>query len=197
MTKEWPNVMSQSKVNTLKKKMASAFKGSYFSRNFPKGALTCANIAGTLEKMAMNGTPIDVLVIDYADILAPSKSKYQDNRFAVSEIWGDLRTISQTYETAVITATQADAEAYNNDQHQGSFSESKTKNAYITASIAIDKAPVDDNVFKLTYLFRRNGDTSRSVYCGSDLATSRPAVKVCWVPKKEKLERAPVGRIKN
>ena len=195
--KEWETPISQKKVMAIKQRAARIFRGRFFSRNFPKGTLTCSTIKGVLDKLTMNGTPIDVVIIDYADIVAPSKSKYQDNRHAVTEIWGDFRTISQTYGVALITATQADAEAYNNDQHQGSFSESKTKNAYVTATLAIDKTIIDVNVFKLSYLFRRNGDTSRSVYVGSDLATSRPAVKVAWVPKKDKQERAPVGRIKN
>lgn len=188
--------ISQSEANRGKAAYAKKWRNKFFSYNYPKGALTVAIIQSLLDKKAEEGKPIDVVVLDYADIIAPSKSKYQDNRHAVTEIWGDLRALSQTNDIALITATQADADSYNNDQHQGSFSESKTKNAYITAEFAIDKSGHDEHLYKISYLFRRAGSISKSIYVGADLSTSRPAVVSAWVPKPKKADRAPAGKIK-
>ena len=188
--------LPQAKANELKAKYYKALKGKFFTRNFPKSSLTISTIRSILDSMADRGHQIDLLIVDYADILAPSKSKYQDNRHAITEIWGDMRALSQTYDLCLLTATQADADSYNNEQHQGSFSESKTKNAFITAEYAIDKTPYDPNVYKLKYLFRRSGSLGHSILVGSDLATTHPAMKTCWVPKAKDKERQPVGKIK-
>ena len=147
----------------------------------------------------MRGIHIDVVVVDYADILRPEKSKYSDNRHAITEIWGDMRTVSMSYNVALITATQSDAATYENDIGQSSFSESKTKNAFITAEIGIDKTEYHESIFKLKYVFRRAGSISNAIYVMSDLSTYRPAMSAMWVPvanrssSKKKNGRASFG----
>lgn len=179
---EYDDYIGQKRSNKVKKMLAKAASGRFFSRNFPRGMLTVATTRSILDSLSIRGINIDVLIIDYADILGASKSKYSDNRHAVTEIWGDLRTLSQTYDLALITATQANASSYTEELSEKSFSESKTKRAFITAEIGIDKTEIHESVFKLHYTFRRTG-TKRGIYVASDLATYQPAVKSCWVPK--------------
>lgn len=178
------HAITQEESNRAKKALAKAAKGRFFSRNYPRGMLTVHTIRSILDSLSMRGVEIDVLIVDYADILGASKTKYQDNRFAITEIWGDLRTLSQSYNLALITATQANASAYTEELSEKSYSESKTKRAFITSEIGIDKVEGHDNIFKLSYTFRRTGTKSRSIYVGSDLATYQPACQAIWVPKK-------------
>jgi hypothetical protein len=188
--------ITQSEFNSVKDKCSDLFRGRLFTRNFPRGTLSVDTIRSILDNLSLRGISIDVVIIDYADILRPSQSKYSDNRHAVTEIWGDLRTLSMSYKLALITATQTDASSYTTEIGQGSFSESKTKNAFITAEIGIDKTDYD-GVFKLKYVFRRSGSLSRFIYVGSDLATYRPAMMAIWGPSKVATDdRKVFGRIK-
>lgn len=186
------NGLTQDEFNSIKRKCAKRFAGRLFTRNFARGTLEVSTMRTIMDNLSLRGVKIDVLIVDYADILRPSKSKYSDNRHAITEIWGDLRTLSSTYKLALITATQSDAESYENELHQGSFSESKTKNAFITAEIGIDKTAHHESIFKLKYVFRRTGSLSKAIFVASDLATYRPAMKAIWVPKDKKQNRKDV-----
>lgn len=181
-TIEHETSLSQEQVNSVKAKCAKKYRNKLFTRTFPRGTLSCSIIRTILDNLSMRGHKIDVVVIDYADILRPEKSKYSDNRHAITEIWGDLRTISMTFKVALVTATQSDADSYENELNQTSFSESKTKNAYITAEIGIDKTEYHESIFKLKYIFRRSGSVSNAIYVMSDLSTYRPAIDSIWVP---------------
>jgi hypothetical protein len=188
--------ITQEQFNKVKRKCSKLFRNRFFTRNFPRGTLSVSTIRSILDNLSMRGVQIDVVIIDYADILRPTKSSYSDNRHAITEIWGDLRTLSMSYQLALITATQTDASTYENEIGQGSFSESKTKNAFITAEIGIDKTEYE-GVFKLKYVFRRTGSMSRFVYVASDLAAYRPAMMCIWGPNKLGSEtRKPFGKIK-
>ena len=191
--------VSQQQADKVKRKCSRIFKERLFSRNFPRGSLSCSIIRTILDTLSMRGVHIDVVVVDYADILRPEKSKYSDNRHAITEIWGDMRTISMSYNVALITATQSDAATYENEIGQSSFSESKTKNAFITAEIGIDKTEYHESIFKMKYVFRRAGSISNAIYVMSDLSTYRPAMSAMWVPtanrssSKKKNGRASFG----
>lgn len=81
----------------------------------------------------------DVIVIDYADILAPDDTR-QDFRHQQNQTWKTLRRISQDYSCLVVTATQADAAAYNQDTlDMSNFSEDKRKYAHVTSMYSLNQ----------------------------------------------------------
>lgn len=194
--KEWEDALTQRDYDNVLRKCLSLFEGRLFTRNFPRGSLSVDTIRSILDSLSIRGIEIDVVVIDYADILRPSKNKYSDNRHAITEIWGDLRTLSSSYEVALITATQTDASTYTNKITQGSFSESKTKYAFITAEVCINKHEEYEGVFELGYTFRRTGSLSRSIFIASDLSTYRPIMKAVWAPKKADGEKRAVAKFR-
>lgn len=81
----------------------------------------------------------DVIVIDYADILAPEDSR-MEFRHQQNETWAALRSLSLTRHALVVTATQAAASAYEREsQKLGDFSEDKRKYAHVTATYALNR----------------------------------------------------------
>ena len=96
-------------------------------------------IKGILNQWEMeDGFIPDVIVIDYADILIATKTK--EFRHQQNEIWKDLRSLSQEKDCLVITATQADAKAY--EQHTlklSNFSEDKRKYAHVTGLYGLNQ----------------------------------------------------------
>ena len=80
----------------------------------------------------------DVIIIDYADLLVPSKNiefRHQQN-----QIWKELRALSQERNNLLITATQTDADSYEKDiLSRKNFSEDKRKFAHVTAMYGLNQ----------------------------------------------------------
>jgi len=73
----------------------------------------------------------DVIIVDYADILAPMDSR-MDERGRQNEIWKSLRALSQERYCAVFTATQANADSYTKKSlTESNYSEDKRKYAHV------------------------------------------------------------------
>jgi hypothetical protein len=77
----------------------------------------------------------DVIVIDYADNLAPITASLEF-RHQQNETWSALRRVSQDRHCCVITATQADARAYDSkDVRATHFTEDKRKYGHVNHGI--------------------------------------------------------------
>jgi len=83
----------------------------------------------------------DVVIIDYADILAPEETSGRfDFRHQVNETWKALRRLSQEWHALVVTPTQADAASYAADvQSMRNFSEDKRKMAHVTGVLGLNQ----------------------------------------------------------
>lgn len=97
------------------------------------------NILATWERVE-DFVP-DVIVIDYADILAPEIGS-KEFRHQQNDTWKALRRLSQDHHCCVITATQADAASYDQKSvKRSNFSEDKRKYAHATAMYALNQTP--------------------------------------------------------
>jgi hypothetical protein len=106
----------------------------------------------------------DVIVIDYADILAPEDSK-KDQRTIQDERWRALRRLSQDFNCLVITATQAGRSTYTSDVVSASdVSEDKRKNAHLTGMLGLHQVPEEKShgVIRVGWLMLREGDFNES-----------------------------------
>lgn len=104
----------------------------------------------------------DVIIIDYADILAPEDNR-QDKRDQVNETWKALRRLSQERKCCVISATQADADSYDKkSQNLKNFSEDKRKYAHVTLSLALNQTPQEKErgIMRIGSLLAREDDFS-------------------------------------
>lgn len=76
-------------------------------REFPADRATVTDIEAYLLTTAQQwGAMPDFLVIDYADLCRP-RQRHENLRHQLSEIYTHIRSIGQTYNLAVITASQA------------------------------------------------------------------------------------------
>lgn len=90
----------------------------------------------------------DVIVIDYADILAPDPDfKRLDFRHQQNKTWQRLRALSQTQHCLVVTATQAASRSYDKESLKLSdFSEDKRKYAHVTAMYGLNQKPEEKKI---------------------------------------------------
>lgn len=108
----------------------------------------------------------DVVVIDYADILAPPMG-VRDVLDQTDETWKRLRRLSQEKHCLVVTASQSSALAYAGKDRTLSrkhFSGRKTKLAHVNAMIGINCTDEDKTlgIMRLNYVVRRNARFSES-----------------------------------
>lgn len=142
--------------------------------------LSVAMIANTLELWSNQGWDADVVIIDYADILAPPYAG-PDSRDQINTNWKRLATLRQTRHCCVITATQADAGSYNAETiGKSNFADDKRKYAHVTGTVGINQTPreKEDGIYRLNWLVLRENDFSESkcVYVAGCLHLCRPAM---------------------
>jgi hypothetical protein len=151
----------------------------------PNSTINVAGIRSILYSWIRRGWVPDVLVVDYADILAPPAGTV-DTRDQINATWKQLRALSQELHILVATATQADAASYDAETlSKSNFSEDKRKLAHVTGMVGInqkDDKEKGDGLQRLNWVGLRDGEFSASRVChvGGSLAVANPAVVSCW-----------------
>lgn len=185
VTKEYSSNMTLSRARmAFKKAIKSRMKSQdpYLKMSVHMaGSLSVADIEALVEKEITTGWVPDVLVIDYADILAPPRPR-MELREATNETWLRLRGLSQRLHGLVVTATQADAASYGQTvMRRKNFSDDKRKLAHVTGLIGIISTPEEKEmgIARWNWLVRRESGYSehRCCYVASCLALSNPVVR--------------------
>jgi len=133
----------------------------------PSSTLSVRGINSQLEAWSREGWLPDVIMIDYADILAMPDGG-MEVRNQINETWKQLRAISMKYHICVITATQANAASYDEKVlTMNNFSEDKRKVAHVTAMIGINETPEEKErgIQRLNYVAKREGGFSTYKCC--------------------------------
>lgn len=140
--------------------------------------INVAGISAILERWKYeDGFVPDVIIIDYADILAPEDSQ-KEPRHQVNDTWKALRRLSQDWHACVIAPTQANAASYS-AQTQGMrhVSEDKRKYAHVTAMLGLNQTDEEkqQQVMRLNWLVVRESEfhTKRCLWVGQCTALGR------------------------
>jgi hypothetical protein len=132
----------------------------------PNSSLSVAGIEAEVQRLDMMDWHPDVIVIDYADILAPPTG-VRDTLDQIDVTWKQLRRLSSERHCLVVTATQGSSSVYTTNggplrkQH---FSGRKTKLAHVNGMIGINLAENDRDkgISRLNWVVRREGRYSES-----------------------------------
>lgn len=136
---------------------------------FPAGTISVDGIYTILQNWARDGWVADIVVIDYADVLAPPKG-IKDSLEQHDETWKRLHKISHQLHCLVVTASQSNSAAYNNGQGvltKKNFSGRKTKLAYVNGMVGINNTDEDKakGSFRLNWIVRRNAAYRENQCC--------------------------------
>jgi len=150
----------------------------------PNSTINVMGILSMIRDWERTGWVPDIVVIDYADILAPPNG-VTETMDQIDTTWKQLRRLSQEMHCLVVTATQANAAAYMNDENKvlgrKNFSGRKTKLAEVNAMLALNSAPADKDkgITRVNWVVRRRGAYSetRSIHVAGCLAIGRPVIK--------------------
>lgn len=84
---------------------AAARAGVFKVLDFPSGTLKVTALERIIDKYRDKGIVFDLVVVDYADIMAP-ENRNIELREGLRQIFVDLRAMAHKYNCAVLTATQ-------------------------------------------------------------------------------------------
>lgn len=83
--------------------------GLFIIDEFATGTLKCSQLRRIIEGWAQKGVLFDLIVVDYADIMAPERYN-QEERENSRQIYIDLRALGFDFNAAMLTATQSNRE---------------------------------------------------------------------------------------
>lgn len=160
-------------------------KKSFFRLSVhPNSTINVLGIRSIIQDWQLKDWEPDVVIIDYADILADAPGK-RDVRDNINMNWKHLRSLSQEFHVLVVTATQSDADSYERRTlDRRNFSEDKRKLAHVTGMVGINVTgeEKDRGLMRLNWIVKREGSysTSRCLHLASCLPLANPAVLSTW-----------------
>jgi len=144
--------------------------GKLFVHEFPTGQLRPMDIKRLIRKYQSQGIIIDLVVIDYADIMAPDEKTGAENTDS-KEIYKGIRAIAQTENVAMLTATQTNREgAKATVAKVTDVSEdiNRVRLADVFMILAASDSEKADDVFRLYMGAMRNSESGIMFCCKSD-----------------------------
>lgn len=137
--------LSGDKVNKKRKQIENMLSNNSF-RLFvhPTGSINVSDIRINLDNLEHYDHFIpDVVVVDYADILAPEKGSSKEERHKLNETQKALRGLAQERHCVVITATQTTRDTFKKDIEEDSMAEDIRKLAHATTVLALNQTKED------------------------------------------------------
>lgn len=154
------------------KEAAGGKRGTLKIHEYPTGTFRPADLRRLLEKYRAQGITFDLIVLDYADIMAPD-TRYRDNQIAESKsIYEAIRAIGQEEGAAILTATQTNRGGHK--AHTATAADvaedfNRIRIADLVISINADEYERADKQARLHFAASRNQAGDFTVTIGQDL----------------------------
>ena len=87
-------------------------KGELFIKEYPTKSASTNTIRASLDKLLKREKKVDLIIVDYADILKPT-TNYKEKRNQLESIYEELRGIAKEYECPIWTASQTNRTGLN------------------------------------------------------------------------------------
>lgn len=89
-------------------------EGNVIIKEYPTKSATTMTIKNHLERIKSRGTPIDMIIVDYADLLKPvNNHRSSEKRHDLESIYEELRGLAQVFECPIWTASQTNRSGLN------------------------------------------------------------------------------------
>lgn len=154
----------------------------------PAGTVSAFDITAMVEQWADDGWVADIIVIDYADIMAgpPGCKELRDK---INANWTQMRALSTQMRALVLTATQADTDGYSSWLlSQRNFSNDKRINAHVTGIVGINSTDHEKRlgITRLNWPTLReqefmNQNPSSLVAVAGCMELGSPAILSTWI----------------
>jgi hypothetical protein len=115
--------------------------GNYRIITFPPNTVSCSDLYAHLDNLEHYDSYVpDIVIVDYADLLIPSKGKkYNEYRHQLDDIWKDLRALAAEKDCMVVTASQSGRKSFKKDAGEDDIAEDIRKIAHVSKMISINR----------------------------------------------------------
>lgn len=171
-----------SKHKDVEKAIADAATraGKIIMHEFPSGTMTANDLRGVLDYHRGKGMTFDLIVVDYADLMAPV-NRTDDPRENSRTVYVDLRAIAFEQDAAMLTATQTNREGFKATVARAEHV-AEDFNKIRTADVVISINSTDEekaaNEARLFFAASRNQKQMMTVFVQQDLERMRFILKV-------------------
>ena len=128
---------------------------------FPAYSATVEDMVAQLDAMAWyeNFVP-DLVIVDYADIIKPSKGAGTEYRHQLDSIWKGLRALAQMRKIHVMTASQTNRAGLKGDIELEHIAEDMRKLTHVSILLALNQTPEEREVgiMRVKTLLNRDDD---------------------------------------
>jgi replicative DNA helicase len=90
----------------------SDIPGGLIIKEYPTKTASCNTIRTHLEKLKKRNQRVDMIIVDYADLLKPT-TNFREKRDELGSIYEDIRAIAQEYKCPIWTASQTNRTGLN------------------------------------------------------------------------------------
>lgn len=147
---------------------------------YPSGSLKPSDLRRILERYRSEGIKFDLIVVDYADIMAPDHY-VDDARENSRMIWLALRAIGFQEDAAILTATQTNREGFKSSTAKAEHAAedfNKVRIADLIISINRDEVETANGEARLFFAASRNQAGEFTLHIKQDLAKMKFIKKV-------------------
>lgn len=141
----------------------------------PAYSWTVERLDAEIDKLVeQEGFIPDVIIVDYADIMAPSEKG--DYRNQLDGIWKRLRGMAQKRKAVVFTASQSGRASIDKNVDSKDIAEDIRKLAHITSMVSLNQSPAEKKagILRLKQLAVREGEQEfREAVCTQCLTIGR------------------------
>lgn len=145
--------------------------GKFLIHEFASGSMSPRTLRTLIEKYRNRGTIFDLVVVDYADIMAPdhrSDSPIENSK----EIYVGLRAIGFEFDCAILTATQTNRDGYKAQTAKAEHVAedfNKIRTADLVISINATEDERNSNQARLYFAASRNQESGFTVRIAQDI----------------------------
>jgi replicative DNA helicase len=137
---------------------------------FAMGTCKVSDVRRVIRRFQAKGIVFDMLVVDYADEMAPERFR-QDERHNLKSIYTDLRALCSDENLAGITATQSNRSGAKATTAVGTdvaedYGKVRVADAFITINATEDEKK--NNQLRLYLANMRNSEGGITLHCASD-----------------------------
>ena len=150
----------------------------------PARSVSVLDIENIVRSLALQKWAPEVVIIDYADNLAPLNTRI-DKRDQINDTWIALSALRQRLCCMLVTATQADADSFTRWLlTRNNFSDDRRKLDHVTAMFCINMTPAERELglCRINCIAMREGEFIETDYChvASCLPLGNPCVLSLW-----------------
>ena len=152
--------------------------GNLYVKYFPLKTISAETLkAFTQQTMLVTGKPIDMMIVDYADLLRPLTTNKNSNSYSEGgAVYEELRAVAGILQIPIWTVSQANRGAAQNDIIEGddiSESYKKLMTGDFVASMARTTENKNTNTARIHVIKNRFGADGQSYVCNMDASIGK------------------------